>query len=224
MPGRNMQEASGAISGVSHRNLHAELHLIAELTTGTVILATFLAFCARNLYSIVAEKLAVRNPIVFVWRDKLPKCCSLQAGLTETKSPGRSPRRVAQPAANSTTAKARSAIARRRAGTECRTFSTRPARVTNTISIGKRMKNVCTAFVGMTIPVVSASASRPRSPLRRAAESIAISRSETTGMPVRSLTSEKLRPGDFRAGDKNVPTKVINRPDELRTLGLLAHR
>jgi hypothetical protein len=70
MPGRNMQEASGAISSVPHRNLHAEFHLTVELTTRTVILATFLAFCARNLYSIIGEKLPLRNPIVSVWIDK----------------------------------------------------------------------------------------------------------------------------------------------------------
>jgi hypothetical protein len=144
-------------------------------------------------------------------------------GRTVSTSPATSPTRRARPAANSTTAKARSATATRRAGTLLQIFTTRPARVTNTISIEKRMKNVCTAFVGaITIPVVSSSPSRPRRPLRRLTESTAISSVVTTGSPVRSFTRAKVVLVAFRAGVRNVPTKTMYRLDELEALEVSA--
>jgi hypothetical protein len=59
-----MQKASWRESPVDGRNLRAELATTAELSTGTVILATFPAFCAKFSSGRRRQKMSSGNPIV----------------------------------------------------------------------------------------------------------------------------------------------------------------
>jgi len=107
---------------------------------------------------------------------------TVSAGSQIKESPAIVFERASVPAANSMTVNPRSDAVMRQGGTAARTLITRPSLATNATSIGKRMKNVCTAFEGAMISAVpGGSPSRPSNPRRRDSESKAVrSRSATT--------------------------------------------
>ena len=120
---------------------------------------------------------------------------------TASLSPAAVSERSISCAAISTTANPRNAPTSLRAGTLRRAFTTRPSRATTRMSMGNRMKNVCTMFDGAMISACpGASESRPSKPRLREAESNAASRVVATVLPVRSLKSSKGPPLSLNSG------------------------
>ena len=127
---------------------------------------------------------------------------------TVNRSPTWTPDFAISPVPSSMTANPPNAKAMRDFGSATRVFTTTPSRLANTMSIGKRIPNVCTALLGaMTSAVPGGNPSRPRRPRFRLAESNAPSRRLATGRSRPSATrahssSERLRAAG--AAEENV--------------------